>query len=236
MSRQSAPCQHAPSKRQPARSRTPCTASVNGEAPPMCASSKRGSRDGCGTDEPEPPREHRLRTRRRGCRGIETPASADLGTSGTNADRLPGVTAIRTVPTRAVEAPAGALEDTVRGISERRRATHVRFEQTRQPGRMRNRGKQSPRTRWTTSLSRDDTPPANPATERPKAQPVAHLAATRSKTSRKHPRTPPKNPATRRSHAQPAAHPGSTPTAVRHDRATPTSATTEPPAQQEKPR
>ena len=183
-----------------------------------------------------PPREHRLRTRRRGCRGIETPASADLGTSGTNADRLPGVTAIRTVPTRAVEAPAGALEDTVRGISERRRATHVRFEQTRQPGRMRNRGKQSPRTRWTTSLSRDDTPPANPATERPKAQPVAHLAATRSKTSRKHPRTPPKNPATRRPNAQPAAHPGSTPTAVRHDRATPTSATTEPPAQQEKPR
>ena len=46
---------------------------------------------------------------------------------------LPGVTAIRTMPTRAVEAPTCALEDTVRGIGERRRATHVRFEQTRQP-------------------------------------------------------------------------------------------------------
>ena len=44
--------------------------------------------------------------------------------------------------------------------------------------------KQSPRTRWTTRLIRGDTPPANPATERPKAQPVAHLATTRSKTSR----------------------------------------------------
>ena len=51
---QSGPCQHAPSKRHPARSSRSCAAATKGEAPPTWISSRRGNSEGCGTEGAEP--------------------------------------------------------------------------------------------------------------------------------------------------------------------------------------
>ena len=61
--------------------------------------------------------------------------------SATATTELRGMATVRTVPTRPVEAPPGTLEQVVRSGNEGRGAADVDIEQTRQLGRMRNRGR-----------------------------------------------------------------------------------------------